>query len=336
MQEFAGCIKDYRKLLRMKENIPLSPIPLPDYSDYRQAICKHYNVVYPLKSIPALDLKDLPLPLNKLKKGWPWDRGSEPATHPGTQKISVVIPSFQQGKFLEEAVRSVLLQNYAPLELIIIDGGSSDETNQVMNHYKEFISLIVSETDSGQSQALNKGFSMASGQLYYWLNSDDYLNINSFNNVIPFFIRDPKLEIVYGDGLTIDEQTGRLTIDKAPLVLERYLRFGGIVMSHSIIWKSEVHCKFWEDLNCAMDAELWLRLFTKRRFKHSHLVIGTARRHPDQKTAKSEKWDQSWKADYEKYIWKWYPRIKAWKLRTFEYNIVQKSFRIFRRMKEGK
>jgi glycosyltransferase involved in cell wall biosynthesis len=319
----------------MKENIPLKEIPLPDYHIYRKKICDSFSVTIPLKSITAKGLKDLPEPLNRDKKGWPWDKESDQSlSSPNSPKISVVIPSFQQGRFIEEAIRSVLLQNYPAVELIIIDGGSTDETSSIVKYYSEFVSLFISEKDRGQSEAINKGFSMASGDLYYWLNSDDYLNINSFNKVIPHFIKDKKLDIIYGDGYTFDEQTQKLSFDMAPLVLQRYLRFGGIVLSHSVIWRKNVHCPIWEDLNCAMDAELWLRLFTGPKFKHSHYPIGIFRKHAEQKSSDKDTWTNKWKADYENYIWKWYPAISNWKLRVYEYRVIQNIVRKFRSQKD--
>ena len=171
---------------------------------------------------------------------------------------------------------------------------------------------------------------MASGDLYYWMNSDDLLNINCFRNIVPLFLKDPKLEIVYGDGFSLNEQTGEVTIDYAPLVLKRYLRFGGIVLSHSLLWKSTVHCQLWEDLNCAMDAELWMRLFNGHKFKHCLIPMGIARKHPEQKTTNHGKWAQKWKDDYEKFIWVWYPPVRNWKMRVYEYRIAQKLFSKYR------
>jgi glycosyltransferase involved in cell wall biosynthesis len=317
----------------LKENIPLKPIPLPDITGYKNQMITNTGAGFPLKQLSTIALNDLPNPLNKNKKGWPWDVISERQDLPdNAPKVSVIIPSYQQGAYIEEAIRSVLLQSYSPIELIIMDGGSTDETLSVLRHYSDFISFYFSEKDRGQSHAINKGFSVASGDLYYWLNSDDFLNINSFNKVVTLFLKNASLDIVYGDGYTLHEQTGKMVLDQAPLVLERYLRFGGIVLSHSIIWRSHVHAHIWEDLNCAMDAELWLRLFTGRNFKHCLFPIGIARKHPEQKTGNTEKWGQKWKDDYEKYIWKWYPKVKNWKLRLYEYRIVQNLFRKYRNL----
>jgi glycosyltransferase involved in cell wall biosynthesis len=323
----------------MIENIPLIAVPVPDYQVYREAICQQHHVTFPLKKVPFFAdglLRHLPAPLQKDRHGWPWTLQSEVIFNAGNAcpKISVVVPSFQQGEFIEEAIRSVLLQNYPNIELIIMDGGSRDGTQCVLDHYQAFISLAIVESDRGQSHALNKGFSMAGGDLFFWLNSDDYLNISSFNKMVPLFNKDQRLDIIYGDGLLLNNSTGELKPDQAPLVLERYLRFGGIVLSHAVIWRSRVHCKLWEDLQCAMDAELWLRLFNGRRNKHCHYPIGVFRTHPQQKTSDQLTWSRKWEADFKMHIWKHYPAIssKKWARREREYRWVQKIYGMLRKL----
>jgi hypothetical protein len=312
-----------------KENIPIKPIPLPDYQLYRAQLCEVHHLVLPLRPVkfrPEGTLSVLPPPLKKGQTGWPWDRESA-VRFTGADyspKISVVIPSFNQGDFIEETLRSVLLQNYPCLELIIMDGASNDATHQVLDHYRDFISLAISEKDHGQSHALNKGFAVASGSLYFWLNSDDFLTMDSFNRIVPEFMDDPGLEIAYGHGLITDE-TGQLRFEYAPLVKDRYLRFGGIVLSHSVMWREGVHCRIWEDLQCAMDAELWLRLFPGRKSKHLYFPIGVFRKHADQKTALPamvENWDR----DFQQFIWPSYTAIDAkhWRRRKIEFRLVQR------------
>jgi glycosyltransferase involved in cell wall biosynthesis len=319
----------------MKENIPLKVIPLPDYNVYKSDLCHRYNIKLPLKITPFTkkgNLAQMPSPLKQQKRGWPWDKESEIvfSKDQAVPKISVIIPSYEQGIYIEETIRSILLQNYPNLEIVIMDGGSTDETYKVLEYYKDFISAYISEKDRGQAHAINMGFSLASGDLYYWINSDDYLNINSLNKVVQNFMLSPNVDIVYGDGFTLNEQSQELIYATAPWVLERYLRFGSIVLSHSVIWKSNIHCALWEDLNCAMDAELWLRLFRNRRSRHCHFPIGTLRIHSEQKTSKMTLWKEQWKEDYEKFIWKWYPSIGAlkWNMRVIEFHYVQKTYRI--------
>lgn len=112
------------------------------------------------------------------KAGWPWTVSSGPfaTTMPSGApwpRISIVTPSFNQGKYLEETVRSVLQQNYPNLDYIIIDGGSLDQSPGIIRRYESQLTYWVSETDKGQADALNKGFARATGELFGFLNSDD-------------------------------------------------------------------------------------------------------------------------------------------------------------------
>jgi glycosyltransferase involved in cell wall biosynthesis len=122
-------------------------------------------------------LHDLPAP-PRGKTGWPWTEASLPVPHktPAGYEwpaISIVTPSFNQGQFLEETIRSVLLQGYPNLQYIIIDGGSGDDSVAIIQKYERWLSHWVSEKDSGQAAALNKGLHLATGKLLGYLNSDD-------------------------------------------------------------------------------------------------------------------------------------------------------------------
>ena len=101
----------------------------------------------------------------------------------GYPKISVITPSFNQGEYIEDTIRSVILQNYPNMEYIIIDGGSTDETISIIREYRNYIDYWVSEKDSGQSEAINKGLKIATGNVVCWINSDDILLPGALINV---------------------------------------------------------------------------------------------------------------------------------------------------------
>lgn len=114
------------------------------------------------------------------KTGWPWTEIPDPLPHnmpDGSPwpRISIVTPSFNQAQYLEETIRSVLLQGYPNLEYIIIDGGSTDGSVEIIKRYEPWLTYWVSEPDRGQSHAINKGFKVSSGDIFNWLNSDDFL-----------------------------------------------------------------------------------------------------------------------------------------------------------------
>src|SRR5215472_10161327 len=131
----------------------------------------------PKMRCPAL--ADLPPPPPD-KTGWPWTVETPPSSVLGSNgpprpRISIVTPSYNQGDFIEETIRSVLLQGYPNLEYIVIDGGSTDQTIDVIRRYEKWLAYWVSEKDDGQPQAINKGLSRATGELFNWINSDDLL-----------------------------------------------------------------------------------------------------------------------------------------------------------------
>ena len=102
-------------------------------------------------------------------------------------KISIVIPSYNQGQFLEETILSIINQQYPNLELFVVDGGSNDNSVDIIKKYKSHISWWVSEKDKGQSEAINKGFARASGEIISWLCSDDLLTQDSLKVVSTHF-----------------------------------------------------------------------------------------------------------------------------------------------------
>ncbi|GAB3041902.1 glycosyltransferase family 2 protein [Spirosoma pulveris] len=122
-------------------------------------------------------------------------------------KISIVSPSYNQADFIEDAIVSVLAQNYTNFEHIIIDGGSTDGTTDILKKYPHLI--WISEKDNGQSDAINKGFDMASGDIIGWLNTDDYYLPNAFHQIVDTF-KTYKVDAVYGDVNFIDKQKKHL------------------------------------------------------------------------------------------------------------------------------
>jgi glycosyltransferase involved in cell wall biosynthesis len=132
-------------------------------------------------------LEDLPLPPDG-KSGWPWTEESAkvPDKMPDGRlwpKISIVTPSYNQGQFIEEAIRSILLQGYPDLEYIIIDGGSTDRTVEIIKKYEPWLAYWESKPDKGQSHAINKGLEKSTGKLFNWHNSDDILMPDSLTTI---------------------------------------------------------------------------------------------------------------------------------------------------------
>lgn len=150
------------------------------------------------------------------RTGWPWtEETAQPTdTTPDGRlwsQITVVTPSFNQGRYIEETIRSVLLQGYPDLEYIVIDGGSADGTTEVIKKYEPWLSYWVSESDRGQADAINKGFARAAGLIFGWLNSDDLYEPGTLLRTADHFRQSPGCRLVYGQGDYCDERSDRTT-----------------------------------------------------------------------------------------------------------------------------
>ncbi len=152
-------------------------IQLPNLEEYHQELLAS-GIKFPLATVPYSKtglLAELPPPPAD-KTGWPWTEETDPtiyADQTDLPKITIVTPSYNQGQFIEETIRSVLLQNYPNLEYIILDAASNDESVAIIKKYARWISYWKSEPDRGQSHAINQGLSIASGKYWQWINSDD-------------------------------------------------------------------------------------------------------------------------------------------------------------------
>ncbi|MBB6610339.1 glycosyltransferase [Pontibacter sp. Tf4] len=120
-------------------------------------------------------------------------------------KISIVIPSYNQGQYIEQTIKSIVDQQYPALELIVIDGGSQDSTIEVLQKYDDFITYWVSEPDNGQAHAINKGLAIATGEVFNWINSDDYLEPGALHSIGNYFRENNNINAVIGRIRYFDE-----------------------------------------------------------------------------------------------------------------------------------
>ena len=120
-------------------------------------------------------------------------------------KISIVTPSYNQARFIERTIRSVLVQDYPELEYIVLDGGSTDHTVEILKNYDRDLSFWCSEKDRGQTHAINRGFARSTGEIIGWLNSDDMLFPGALHRINRVFSEHPEVDVVYGNGVWIDE-----------------------------------------------------------------------------------------------------------------------------------
>ena len=209
-------------------------------------------------------------------------------------RITVVTPSFNQGQFISEAIESVVAQDYSNAEHRIIDGGSNDETLNILQHgtaTPEWNHVKWnSEPDSGQSAALNKGFRLATGEIIGWLNSDDRYRPGCFEAIAQAFAANPEVDVLYGDYTLINEAGGIIKTCKE-------IEFNRFVLNyHRVLYipTTTTFCRRrifteqnWlnEDLQYAMDAEFFIRLAAAGyTFKHIPTLMADFRLHPKSKT----------------------------------------------------
>ena len=171
--------------------------------------------------------------------GWPWTFKHAPdISYPDDwPTISIITPNFNNAKFLEETIRSVLLQAYPKLEYIIIDGGSTDGSVEIIKKYEPWISQWVSEKDEGQSHAINKGYNMATGDWLAFLNSDDIYYPFALIEVARFLQKHPKTEWIAADPRVFDDAGNELNIKKPDLAdldrPEKWLTYEVHIPQHS-------------------------------------------------------------------------------------------------------
>lgn len=204
-------------------------------------------------------------------------------------KISIVTPSYNQGQFLEETVQSVLDQGYPNLEYIIIDGGSTDNSVEILRNYTERLAYWVSEPDRGQSHAINKGFQRATGDVLAWLCSDDLYLPDTLHTVGRFFFKHPDVDVVYGDVVEIDEGGGILRAVRTPNFNRLALLARGIsVPQPTTFFRRRVYKQVGgldETLNWNMDYEYLLRIaFGGHRIRRIAQPVAKFRLHSASKT----------------------------------------------------
>jgi glycosyltransferase involved in cell wall biosynthesis len=203
--------------------------------------------------------------------------------------VSVVVPSFNQGQFIGDTLQSIFNQDYPNIEVIVMDGGSTDGTLQVLRNFSHRITYS-SEKDDGQSAAINKGFRLARGRIVTWLNSDDiYPDRQAISQVVDAFCMHPECNLVYGDFIEIDGTNRVLKIYKRPAFsYSRLLRIGYISQPATFFRKSVTDVMaVREDLRYVMDLEFWLRASSLDfKFQHIDCLIAAERIHADAKSVR--------------------------------------------------
>lgn len=214
-----------------------------------------------------------------------------------SQRISIVTPSLNQAQYLESTIRSILGQNYPDLEYVIIDGGSTDGSVDIIRKYEGQLAYWVSEPDTGQGEAINKGFRHTTGEILTWLNSDDMLLPGALSLVSDLFAKNPEIAWLTGRSCGIDAP-GRICELGPPMGHPRLMiRLGwyhgrsvlGFIQQEGTFWRRAL----WEraegrletERHYSMDFDLWQRFAAHASLVTVDSVLAAFRYHPARKSA---------------------------------------------------
>ena len=208
-----------------------------------------------------------------------------------TPLVSIITPSYNQADYLEKTIQSVLSQTYPKWEYIIIDGGSTDGSKGIIQKYESKLHAWVSEPDMGQSDAINKGFRLASGDIFAWLNSDDCYYPNAVMEAVNYLTSNPEVGMVYGDTDLIDE-TGKVIgqFDARQTNYQRLMRGYGNIPQPAAFWRAETWYRFGPldtSLFFAMDYDLWVKFSKGTQIRYYPELWASFRVHGQGKTNKS-------------------------------------------------
>jgi len=200
--------------------------------------------------------------------------------------VSVITPSYNQAQYLEDTIQSVIQQDYPNLEYIVVDGGSTDGSLEVIERYKNKLAWWVSEPDEGQADAINKGFRKSSGEIIAWLNSDDLYLPGTISSAVEVFENNSQAGVIYGNAVSADAD-GRL-LNKLSFsnwgTLD-FLKFNIICQPAVFMKRSLVEKVGYLDASYHffLDHQLWIRLSRETEFLHHPQVWAVSRYHQDAK-----------------------------------------------------
>lgn len=214
----------------------------------------------------------------------------------GLPLVSIVTPSFNQARYIEATIRSVLEQDYPRIEYLIVDGGSTDGTVEIIKKYEGRIGWWVSEQDKGQTDAINKGFARAKGDILAWLNSDDTYEPGAVAAAVKYLMEHPRVGMVYGDCNFINEEGQVIGRFRAEQTDYRLLRQGYVhIPQQTMFFRAEL----WQQVGpldpsfyFAMDYDLWTRLAARTQLKYVPQTWANFRLHTSGKTIAAD--DRCW------------------------------------------
>jgi glycosyltransferase involved in cell wall biosynthesis len=207
--------------------------------------------------------------------------------HKNFPLVSIITPSYNQGQFIEETIQSVLRQDYPNIEYIIIDGGSCDQTVEIIKKYEKYIRYWISEPDEGQTHAIIKGFEKASGKYINWICSDDLIEPSMISISVAFLETNPEIVMTYGDRIRYDLKSNMIGYHRYSSFRPWLLKWGFAIPQETVLMRREAYLHSGgldKSLVMAMDFDLFCKLSKVGQIKHLPGFFGRFRSHNNNKS----------------------------------------------------
>jgi len=219
--------------------------------------------------------------------------------------VSIVTPSFNQAQFLEQTILSVVGQDYPNIEFIVMDGGSSDGSVEIIRRHEDRIGSWTSERDNGQTDAIRRGFERSTGEILAWLNSDDLLAPSAVRIAVDVLHRFPDAGTVYGDRLHVDAKGNVIGINRMPAFYPSMFRRNITLPQETVFFRRDSYEKAGgldESLAFSMDFDLWVRLAKVAPVRHVPAFLGSYREHAASKSVTPRKYMDEHERVYAKHF----------------------------------
>jgi len=251
-------------------------------------------------------------------------------------RISIITPSYNQCQFLESTIKSVLEQGYPELEYIVIDGGSDDNSIEILRKYEDKLAYWVSEKDRGQAHAINKGLRKATGDILAWINSDDIYFPGAFEKVEKAFEDNLHADVIYGDGVLIDEQ-GKHIKTRYGIGFNYTVWLYGVAEAFQpeVFYRKSAIDKSGlldESFHMMMDREWWIRMARCGcKFVHLPEKLGALRVYGERKSTKYQKLNDADRWRIHDLYWEGF-RFKNLKMHKMHWRILNYYYRVYRQV----